>query len=227
MIGKPVRSAYENLARGFERNPVFAYMHPYELYRKWLEAVWAFMDAPSNPDGYRECLDRYSREEGEEFGRLFGLYVEAVEHEPFRDILGQIFMRLDIKSVAAGQFFTSFQIAVMMARMQFNRQDFERLVAEKGHVSVCDPAVGSGVMLLAFAHVVNEELGRWGTGKLRLYGTDIDQRCVWMCRIQLRMNGLDSFGRMAGLLAALESDPPTEAVMLPAGRQGVLPGLAA
>ncbi len=56
-------------------------------------------------------------------------------------------------------------------------------------------------MLLAFAKVVHGALGRWGTGKLRLYGTDIDIRCVNMCRIQLRMNGLDSFGRMAGLLA--------------------------
>jgi type I restriction-modification system DNA methylase subunit len=176
-------------------------MHPYELYRKWLEAVWAFMDAVRDPEGYRKCLDRYTREQGEEFGRLLGIYVEAVEQDPFRDILGEIFMRLDIKSVAAGQFFTPGHLAEMMARMQFNRDEFERLVEDKGVVTVCDPAVGSGVMLLALAKVVHQELGRWGTGKLRLYGSDIDVRCVNMCRIQLRMNGLDAFGRMAGMLA--------------------------
>jgi len=58
-------------------------------------------------------------------------------------------------------------------------------------------------MLLAFAKVVHDELGRAGINKLRLYGTDIDQRCVLMCRIQLRINGLDTFGRMAGLLGSL------------------------
>ena len=36
----------------------------------------------------------------------------------------------------------------------------KRTAAEKGFVSVCDPAVGSGVMLLAFAKVVHAELGR-------------------------------------------------------------------
>ena len=54
---------------------------------------------------------------------------------------------------------------------------------------------------------MHDELGRWGVNRLRLYGTDIDVRCVLMCRIQLRMNGLDSFGRMAGLLAASTESP--------------------
>src|ERR1035437_7947344 len=195
------RSAYENLARSFENNHVFGHMHSYDLYRAWLEAVWAFLDAVHDQDAYRQCLDRYSRAEGEEFGRMLGLYVDAVEADPFRDILGELFMRLDVNSVQCGQFMTPFNIAEMMARMQFDRAEFERLVQDKGVVTVCDPAVGSGVMLLAFAKVVHGELGRWGTSKLRLYGTDIDQRCVNICRIRIRMNGLDAFGSMVGLLA--------------------------
>ena len=221
------RSAFERFAQGFERNTAFGHMHVYDTYRAWLEGVWSFMDAVTNPDGFRKCMDRYSRAEGEEFGRLLGLYVDAVEAEPFRDILGEVFMRLDVKSVAAGQYFTAWPIAEAMARMQFDREDFERLVREKGEVSVCDPAVGSGVMLLAFASVVHESLGRWGTGKLRLYGTDIDIRCVNMCRIQLRMNGLDEFGRMAGMLGVIEQGLPPDAVVLEPGRQMELPGVAA
>ncbi len=57
-------------------------------------------------------------------------------------------------------------------------------------------------MLLAYASVVHQTFGRWGTDKLRLFGQDIDTRCVNMCRIQLRMNGLDGVGRMAGLIGA-------------------------
>lgn len=194
-------SAMESLASSFERNPVFGHVHSYDLYRNWLEAVWVFLEAVNAPDTFRQCLDRYSHAEGEEFGRLLGLYVDAVEANPFGDILGELFMRLDVKSVAAGQFFTPAPIAEMMARMQFDAEAFKQVVAEKGEVTVCDPAVGSGVMLLAFAKVVHGALGLWGTGKLRLYGMDIDMRCVHMCRIQLRMNGLDAFGRMAGMLA--------------------------
>jgi type I restriction-modification system DNA methylase subunit len=98
--------------------------------------------------------------------------------------------------------FTPKDVAEMMARMQFNREHFESLVRENGIVSVVDPAVGSGALLLGFAKVVHDELGRWGVNRLRLHGTDIDARCVLMCRIQMRMNGLDAFGRLAGSLAA-------------------------
>lgn len=206
MSKKQEISAYEELGRSFENNGVFGHMHSYDLYRQWLEAVWALLDAVRDREAFRTCLNKHSRQQGEELGRLFGVYIDAVEEMPFRDLLGELFMRLDVNSVRAGQFMTPWPVAEMMAHMQFSREDFEATVAEKGEVRVCDPAVGSGVMLLAFAKVVNDELGRPGVNKLRLYGTDIDQRCVLMCRIQLRMNGLDSFGRMAGLLGGLTSN---------------------
>ncbi len=144
--------------------------------------------------------------------------MDAVELDPYRDILGQVFMRLDINSVRAGQYFTPWDVAVMMARMQFDAGHFEQTAREKGVVTVCDPACGSGVMLLAFAHVVHEALGRRGTARLELYGQDIDIRCVHMCRIQLRMNGLDAVGRLARLVAQPVIENP---------RQAFLPGLAA
>ena len=190
---------YRDLLKGFENNHVFAHMHPYDLYRQWLEAVWAMLELPLDPKGFKAALDRYTYEQGRELGRLFGLYVEAVEDLPFRDILGSLFMRLDVNSVRAGQYFTPWPIAEMMAMMTFDREEFLRRVKERGEVSVCDPACGSGVMLLAFGKVVHDSLGRDGTNRLRLYGMDIDPRCVNMCRIQLRINGLDGFGRMAAV----------------------------
>lgn len=214
--------SFKELLKGFESNHVFAHMHPYDLYRQWLEAVWALLNLPSDPQGFKGTLDRYTYAQGQELGRLFSLYVVAVEELPFRDILGTLFMRLDIKSVQAGQFFSPYPIAEMMARMQFDRDSFQALVSERGTVSVCDPAVGSGVMLLAFAKVVHDSLGREGTDRLRLYGNDIDIRCVNMCRIQLRLNGLDGFGRMAALAHLATLPEPagvgqkTEAVSIPA-----------
>ena len=205
--------AFNDLLKGFESNHVFAHMHPYDLFRQWLEAVWALLNLPLDPQSFKSTLDRYTYEQGAELGRLFNLYTLAVEELPFRDILGTLFMRLDVNSVRAGQFMTPWTIAEMMARMQFDRDGFEQIIRERGTVSVCDPAVGSGVMLLAFAKVVHDSLGRWGTDRLRLYGTDIDQRCVSMCRIQLRMNGLDGFGRMAASLAPAPLPEPAQALL--------------
>ena len=203
--------SFKELLKGFESNRVFAHMHPYDLYRQWLEAVWALLELPVNPQGFRETLDRHTFEQGAELGRLFSLYLQAVEELPFRDILGTLFMRLDLKSVQAGQFFTPWPIAEMMARMTFDRDSFLETVRERGTVSVNDPAVGSGVMLLAFAKAVHDCFGRAGTDRLRLYGSDIDVRCVNMCRIQLRMNGLDGFGRMAAYPVPVPLPEPADA----------------
>lgn len=207
MNGRSESPACMSLTQAFERNRVFPHVHPYELYRNWLQVTWAFLEAVNNPQGFKECLDKYSSEEGAEFARLFGVYMDAVGEMAFRDILGDLFMRLNMHAARNGQVFTPWDVAEMMARMQFSREHFEGLVREKGVVSVIDPAVGSGALLLAFAKVVHDELGRWGVNRLRLYGTDIDVRCVLMCRIQLRMNGLDSFGRLAGQLAASAGSP--------------------
>jgi hypothetical protein len=200
--------SFKELLTGFENNRVFAHMHPYDLFRQWLEAVWALLDMPLDPQGFRGTLDRYTYEQGAELGRLFNLYVTAVEELPFRDILGTTFMRLDINTVRNGEFFTPWPVAEMMARMTFDREEFLETVRERGTVSVNDPAVGSGVMLLAFAKTVHDGFGRAGTGRLRLYGTDIDVRCVNMCRIQLRMNGLDGFGRTAALASQTTKPEP-------------------
>lgn len=192
---------YRELLKCFQNNRVFCHMHPYEIYRKWLEAVWLFCESSREREKFQTGLDCYSGREGEEFGRLFGIYCLAVESMPFRDILGELFMELDVNSARNGQYFTPWHIADMMARMQFSREQFRDIIAAKGEVSVHDPCCGSGVMLLAFASVVYSETGEWGLGKLRLYGSDIDLRCVHMCRIQLRMNGLDSVGKILRLAA--------------------------
>ncbi len=70
--------------------------------------------------------------------------------------------------------------------------------------------------LLAYAKVVNDALGREGTNKLELYGMDTDVRCVNMCRIQLRLNGLDGFGKMAGMLGLMQGARPCQAFRLSA-----------
>ena len=70
------RKPYEELARSFENNSVFGHMHSYDLYRQWLEAVWSFLEAIRDPQGFKERLDKYNRAQGEEFGRLLCVYTE-------------------------------------------------------------------------------------------------------------------------------------------------------
>ena len=58
-------------------------------------------------------------------------------------------------------------------------------------ITICDPSVGSGVMLLAAA----EQTPRWALnwGLVQFYGMDIDQTCVTMCKINVKLYGLNGF----------------------------------
>lgn len=73
--------------------------------------------------------------------------------------------------------------------------------------SICDPCVGSGVMLLAAGSVVP----RWALdfGLVRFWGMDIDPTCVKMARINCMIYGLNGFW----LRCALDATPEEIAAM--------------
>jgi len=59
-------------------------------------------------------------------------------------------------------------------------------------IRLCDPCVGSGVMLLAAA----KAMPRYATdlGLVEFYGVDISPLCVEMCQLNMRLYGLQSSG---------------------------------
>jgi type I restriction-modification system DNA methylase subunit len=103
--------------------------------------------------------------------------------ESYQDLLGPVYMEIGSRWTQAGlgQYFTPWAVCICMARMNACDHDWD----EKPYPSVCDPCVGSGAMLLAFRAVVAEEKGREWASKLRLHGSDIDEVCVSMAKVQL------------------------------------------
>ncbi len=65
------------------------------------------------------------------------------------------------------------------------------VAADIDPVTICDPACGSGVMLLAAASSVPRWMLDWNF--VRFYGMDIDQTCVNMARVNILLHGLNGF----------------------------------
>ena len=94
----------------------------------------------------------------------------------YDDILGRFYQSYFSRG-SRGEYYTPWNIAVAMAEV----------LEPKPNETVNDPAVGSGVMLLAAKYVIHKNYGwqvasRYGR---KLYGMDISNTAVMMCKIQL------------------------------------------
>lgn len=113
---------------------------------------------------------------------------EVAESAPFSDVLGTVYMELVSqwgKSVL-GQYFTPQPVARMMAEMTLG--DGPPKLGPGELIRVCDPAAGSGVMMLSALQSV---LQRHGPQSLRSYsvtGIDLDPVCARMFALQVVAN---------------------------------------
>lgn len=136
---------------------------------------------------YLALIRGYTSEEANQFAHMLsdltlGLEAALAVDGPC-DLLGPLFMRLDIRSRSAGQFFTPFEISRLMALIQIGDGNDIR---QRGFVSVAEPACGAGGMVIAFAAALADvklDYQRVMHAECR----DIDIRCVHMTYLQLAL----------------------------------------
>jgi hypothetical protein len=138
--------------------------------------------SPSLEDEYLAIIARYNKEEQGVFPKLLGELTLLLDSEP-RDVLGQLFMQLDLGNDRTGQFFTPPEISEVMARMLFDSVTVEQ---RREFVTLSEPACGAGGMVLAFAKALikaglNPSHAMWAEC------TDIDRTVALMCYVQLSM----------------------------------------
>ncbi len=74
-----------------------------------------------------------------------------------------------------------------MAEMTLADADLEKFTPERP-MTICDPACGSGILLLAAASVLPREF--IDQGRVAFFGVDINPTCVKMARLNMMMYGL-------------------------------------
>lgn len=139
---------------------------------------------------YASIIVKYTLTEQEIFPKLFAEIVDALEQNPEQDFLGDLFMRLELSNHWRGQFFTPYHICQLMSRMQF--ADLSPTIADKGYVSVNDPACGAGATLIGYA---NEARSRGINFQQSILFTaqDIDRTAGLMCYVQLSLLGCGGY----------------------------------
>lgn len=152
---------------------------------------------------YSEVAKKYTQDELQRFSEMFGEVVLALDEEPEQDLLGELYMRLELGNHYNGQFFTPYNVCKMMAQMQAgNLQDALEI---KGYISVNDPCCGAGALLIAFANECRRQDINYQQHVL-FVGQDIDFTAAMMCYIQLSLLGCPGYVIVGNTLTT----PPTE-----------------
>ncbi len=137
---------------------------------------------------WRPDLSEFAKTE-EEFVKAWAVLAKNFyPEETYQDIIGGLYIELIGSDKGFGQFFTPWHIAKMMAEMIIGTPDLSIYTAQQP-MTICDPACGSGIMLLAVASSLPREF--IDQGRVVFYGMDIDLTCVKMARLNAGLYGLD------------------------------------
>ncbi len=117
---------------------------------------------------------------------LFALLIQALIENPAQDFLGTMYMQLSMGERGWGQVFTPYHVCDMMSSMMFDNPEED--IKEKGYITVSDPAVGGGAMLIAAVNTMREN-GYDPLSQVIAVGQDIDITAVNMAYVQLSIIG--------------------------------------
>jgi hypothetical protein len=141
-------------------------------------------------DEYLRRINQYDKKAQALFPQMFAEIVLALQQEGCADVLGDMYMELELSNHWKGQYFTPDCVCRMMSKITCG--DTAELIETQGVISVHDPCCGSGVMLIAFANECLEQ-GINYQRKVLFVGQDIDPVVARMCYIQMSLLSMPGY----------------------------------
>ena len=164
------------------------YKHRYEVFKDFVTMAACSLHNGVHKDDAREeeylrIIGQYKPDDQQAFPKLMAQLVAALDEEP-RDILGPLYMELEIANKDAGQFFTPPELSELMAQMTFT-PELDKLETQ-AFITAGEPAAGAGGMILALVKVMITA-GHNPAEKLWVQAIDVDRLAALMCYIQLSL----------------------------------------
>ncbi|WP_233874162.1 N-6 DNA methylase [Paraburkholderia adhaesiva] len=185
--------------------------HPYTVFCDFIEisAILLsnrtdFSNVEKRKIRYAEIIKKYTDDEQSSFATMLHelvlCYQQRVDSlgpaglrndiENIGDILGSIYMQLEIANERMAQFFTPYNVSTAMATMMFGGENQVReMVREHGFATLLDPCCGASGMIVAAAQAFHQ-LGFNYVEQFHATCVDIDPVCVHMSYLQLSLLGI-------------------------------------
>ena len=169
----------------------------YNIFEDWVRMIaLAYANqivfSEKREEEYLEIMKKYDDVEHSKFYEMYAWLLEWSE-EQMTDMLGYIYMHLELGSKAHGQFFTPYHVCQMMAKMQ----KYDGKI-----IKVNEPSCGAGGNIIALAEALKEQ-GVNYQQKMEVICQDIDTKAVYMTYVQMCLYGIPAIVYQANTL----SDP--------------------
>lgn len=139
---------------------------------------------------YMDLAAKYKPKELESMSKILADLVMAYEANSDQDLLGELYMGLGLGNDHAGQFFTPYDVCRCMAEL--NWANATAKIRDHGFISINDPAVGAGALLIAFANTCQRHGVNYQQSVL-FVAQDLDYVTACMCYIQLSLLGCPGY----------------------------------
>lgn len=183
----------------------------FQLWQVWSDFVLMFSTAISNSVDkvhfekrealYLQVIKKYNKKEQQVFPRLCAIVISALQEDPDRDFLGELYMALELGNHYKGQFFTPYSLCKAM--VELNAESILEEIKHKGFIPVNDPASGAGATLIAYANIAKDKLKGSGLNfqnHILFTAQDIDMVTGLMCYIQLSLLGCAGYVKIGDTL---------------------------
>ena len=137
-------------------------------------------------DRYLQIIAKYSQKEIQTLVRIYALFIQQIYYNydkgVYDDILGEIYVSLNLNSKYKQQFFTPPHVSCFIGKVV--HPSLSEIINKKEFISIADECCGCGGLLLKYAEVAKSE-GIDPSSKLLFYAKDIDSVMAMSTYIQL------------------------------------------
>jgi hypothetical protein len=168
-------------------------------------------DADALEQRYMNVVARYAADDIRAMPELLALTQLAVNSGGC-DFLGSLATELELLDSSLGQFITPYEVSRLMAEMTL--MDAGAVIAERGFITLQEPASGAGGMVLAAADVLLAK-GFDPSSTLYVEAADVASLCFKMTYLQLAARGIPATVFHRNTLSLKEFDKARTPAFLP------------
>lgn len=144
-----------------------------------------------NQSRYEQIINNYTESDKELIQEIIKKVAFTYEDNPFRDVLGELYMQLNLENKLLGQCFTPQDIGLLMAGLTIDIDATKEAISQGKRITISEPCVGSGTNVIAMCQYLYENGINYSKHCLFIC-QEIDRLAALMCYVSLNLNGCNA-----------------------------------